>query len=230
MRKICLIIEVHQPMRLRTYRFSEIGNNNYYYDDYENEFYTRTISEKCYIPANKILLDLIHKFRKKLKVSYLFSGVVLDQFELYAPEAIESFKSLISTGCVKLLSGSYSNSFGFPGWNKEFNKQVTLQNTRIKYLFRKNSVVFPEKDVFNSNPTDPEVRLYIGNHKSYDNISIGFSCNRNNGESLTAGKLLQFLNADQNKDNDTAVLFIPYEISGDYQNTVLNEFLESLPA
>ncbi len=229
MGKIYLIIEVHQPIRLRTYRFSEIGNNNYYYDDYENEYYTKKISEEYYIPTNNTLLDLIQKFPGKLKISYLFSGVVLDQFALYSPETLKSFKSVINTGCVKLLSGSYSNSCGLEMGYKEFKEQRSLLQKRIRNLFRRNSAVFTDRDIFSSNPIDPEITLFFGNRKSNNYNSAGFSFNKNKKELLTISGLLKILNGGHKGNNDIAVLFVPYGISGGYQNTGLNEFLKSLP-
>ena len=85
---IYLTIEIHQPVRLGTYRFYDIKNNHYYYNDYENEYYIRQLTEKIYLPVNRILLDLIHSYKKNFYLSFLFSGVVLDEFELYAPEMI----------------------------------------------------------------------------------------------------------------------------------------------
>ena len=34
MKTICLYFQVHQPFRYRRYRFFDIGNDHYYYDDY----------------------------------------------------------------------------------------------------------------------------------------------------------------------------------------------------
>ncbi len=54
MRTICLYFQVHQPFRFRRYRFFDIGNEHYYYDDYTNESILRKVADKCYLPANKI--------------------------------------------------------------------------------------------------------------------------------------------------------------------------------
>ena len=31
-----MYFQVHQPVQLRKYRFFDIGDSNYYYDDYQN--------------------------------------------------------------------------------------------------------------------------------------------------------------------------------------------------
>jgi alpha-amylase len=104
MRTLCLYFQIHQPFRFRRYRFFDIGSQHYYYDDYMNESIMRKVADKCYLPANKIMLDLIKKHEGKFKVAFSISGTAIDQFELYAPEVIDSFKKLANTGCVEFLS------------------------------------------------------------------------------------------------------------------------------
>ena len=95
MRSVCLYFQVHQPYRLRTYRFFNIGQDHYYYDDYQNRHIIRRVAEKCYLPANRMMLQLINEFGKAFKVSYSISGTALDQFEQYVPEVIDSFRMLL---------------------------------------------------------------------------------------------------------------------------------------
>ena len=93
-----LVFSGPSAIQIRRYRFFDIGNDHYYYDDYSNESIMRKIADKCYLPANKIFLSLIKKYEGKLKVSFSISGIALDQFEIYAPEVIESFQELAKTG------------------------------------------------------------------------------------------------------------------------------------
>jgi len=69
MKSVCLNFQVHQPFRYRKYRFFDIGNDAYYYDDYANETIMRKLAVNCYLPANKIILDQIKKNKGKFKVS-----------------------------------------------------------------------------------------------------------------------------------------------------------------
>ena len=94
MKTICLYFQIHQPFRFKRYRFFEIGNNHYYYDDYSNESILRKVANKCYLPANKVLLDLFKEYGCRFKVAFSISGTALDQFELYAPDVLESFQKL----------------------------------------------------------------------------------------------------------------------------------------
>ncbi len=80
MKSVCLNFQLHQPFRYRKYRFFDIGNDAYYYDDFANETFLRKVADQCYLPANKIILDLIRKNNGKFKVPYSLTGVVIDQF------------------------------------------------------------------------------------------------------------------------------------------------------
>lgn len=142
MKTICLYFQVHQPMRLKRYRFFNIGNDHYYYDDYLNESIMLKVAQKCYLPANKLLLKLIKEYGCNLKVSFSISGIALDQFRLYAPEVLESFKELAKTGCVEFLAETYSHSLIAFKDENEFKKQVELHSKKIKEHFDYESKVF----------------------------------------------------------------------------------------
>ena len=100
---VCFYFQVHQPPRLRHYSVFEIGQHSHYFDGQKNEAIIRKVASKCYLPANKILLDLINKTGGKFKASFSMTGIVLEQLEKHAPEVIDSFKALVGTGCVEIL-------------------------------------------------------------------------------------------------------------------------------
>jgi len=64
-------------LRLRTYRFFDIGAYHNYYDDYQNRFIMRRIADKSYIPMNKLLMELIKEYGQAFKVSFSISGQLL---------------------------------------------------------------------------------------------------------------------------------------------------------
>ena len=150
MKSICLYFQVHQPLRLRRYRFFDIGNDHYYYDDFTNESIMRKLANECYLPTNRILLDLIKANKKKFKISFSVTGVALDQFEQYAPEVIESFKALSGTGCVEFLAETYSHSLAAMKDQNEFKAQVKAHSTRIRELFGKKPKVFRNTELIYS--------------------------------------------------------------------------------
>ncbi len=135
MRAICFYFQVHQPFRLRRYRFFDIGNNHYYFDDFANQSIMRKVAEKCYLPTNQLMYELIQEYGTRFKIAFSISGTALDQFELYAPDVLESFKRLVSTGCVEILGETYSHSLSALREKDEFFHQVRLHSEKVERLF-----------------------------------------------------------------------------------------------
>jgi len=129
---ICFYFQVHQPFRLKRYRFFDLGHDHYYYDDFSNESILRKVAEKCYLPANKIILDLIQKHKGKFKVSFSLSGLVINQFRLYAPEVLDSFRQLAETGMVEFLAETDSHSLSSLKSRSQFEQQVTIHKKMMK--------------------------------------------------------------------------------------------------
>lgn len=150
MKYICLYFQIHQPFRLRRYNFFDIGNNHYYYDDYLNESIIHRVSSKCYLPTNKILLDLIKKHGNKLKLCFSISGTAIEQFLLYSPEVIESFKKLAAYENVEFLAETYSHSLVALKDKEEFKRQVSLHSQLIKKYFNKETSVFRNTELIYS--------------------------------------------------------------------------------
>ncbi|WP_289053839.1 glycoside hydrolase family 57 protein [Carboxylicivirga marina] len=150
MKSICLYFQVHQPLRLRRYRFFDIGNDHYYYDDFTNESIMQKIVKECYLPANEILLKQIKANHNQFKVTFSITGVVLDQFEQYASEVIDSFKQLADTGCVEFLAETYSHSLAALKDQDEFKAQVKAHSKRIKQLFGQKPKVFRNTELIYS--------------------------------------------------------------------------------
>jgi len=149
-RSICLYFQVHQPFRLRTYRFFDIGHKHDYYDDYANRSIMRKVSEKCYLPANRILLNLIKEYGAAFKVSFSISGSALDQFELYAPDVLESFQKLAHTNNVEFLTETDSHALCSLASRDEFVKQVNSHSDRIESLFGQKPKTFRNTELIYS--------------------------------------------------------------------------------
>jgi alpha-amylase len=135
MRTICFYFQVHQPFRLKPYRFFDIGEDHHYWDDFLNRNVIRKVAQKCYLPMNSLLLELIHQYKGKFKVAFSLSGTFLDQMEAYAPDVLESFQKLVATGQVELLNETYTHSLAAMKSKEEFHGLVKKHQTRIKELF-----------------------------------------------------------------------------------------------
>jgi len=151
MRSICLYFQVHQPFRLRTYRFFDIGVDHYYYDDYQNKRIARRIAQDCYIPANEVLLGLINEFGSAFKVTFSISGSAIEQFKKYTPQVIESFKRLAQTGNVEFLAETYAHSLSGLNDPAEFKRQVEEHSAAIKELFGVTPTAFRNTELVYSN-------------------------------------------------------------------------------
>ncbi len=150
MRSICLYFQVHQPFRLRTYRFFDIGRDHYYYDDYLNRSITQRVARRSYLPANQVILDLIKEYGSSFKVAYSITGLALEQFEKYAPEVIESFQKLARTGSVEFLTETYAHSLASLLSKEEFFSQVQQHSDKIKALFGQRPRVFRNTELIYS--------------------------------------------------------------------------------
>jgi alpha-amylase len=157
MRTICLYFQIHQPFRLRRYRFFDIGNEHYYYDDYSNEAILQKVATRSYIKANEVLLDIIKKHKDRFKVTFSISGPALDQFELYAPEVLASFKKLAKTGQVEFLCETNSHSLVSLTNPEEFEKQVNAHRTKIWKYFEYNPMIFSNTELIYSDQIGAQI-------------------------------------------------------------------------
>jgi len=129
----------------------DIGKNNDYFDDSANKFYLERASRKCYLPTNKVLLDLIEKHGEKFKFCFSITGVFLDQLEQDFPEVVESFQKLVDTGNVELFDETYYHSLAYLVSKKEFVKQVKMHSKKFKKVFGVKPRIFRNTEAMYSN-------------------------------------------------------------------------------
>ena len=156
-KSICLYFQVHQPTRLRLYRFFDIGKDSHYYDDFANRTILRRIAQKCYLPMNAQLLSLIKANKGKFKVAFSISGSALEQFQRFAPDVIDSFRALAETGCVEFLCETYYHSLASLASPSEFEHQVLKHKKAIEDLFGVTPTAFRNTELIYSNAIGEEV-------------------------------------------------------------------------
>jgi len=137
MRNICFYFQIHLPYRLKRYRFIEIGQDHYYYDDFQIEERIRAYVEQSLLPANRTIAEMIRSSNGKFRCAFTISGVTLDQLEHYAPEVIDSFKDLAKTGCIEFMAEPYAHSLSSVFDATEFERQLKLHADKIETLFGK---------------------------------------------------------------------------------------------
>lgn len=154
---VCFYFQVHQPKRLRHYTIFDVAKDHNYFDENKNAQILRKVAEKCYIPTNNLILDLIRETDGKFKVAYSMSGVVLEQLETYAPEALDSFKQLVKTRAVEILDETYYHSLSFFYSKKEFKEQINLHRKKIKKIFNYKPQIFRNTELIYNNDLAKEV-------------------------------------------------------------------------
>ncbi len=156
-KSICLYFHVHQPTRLRLYRFFDIGKDSHYYDDFANRTILRRVAQRCYLPANAMLLDMINENKGKFKVAFSITGSLLEQLDRHCPEVIESFRRLAQTGCVEFLSETYYHSLASLASDTEFKHQVLKHKAAIEHYFGVTPVTFRNTELIYSDAIGAKV-------------------------------------------------------------------------
>ena len=149
MASVCFYFQVHQPYRLRDYTIFDSDSN--YFDENKNAQICRKVADKCYLPANSLMLELIRKHKGQFKISYSITGVLLEQLEMYAPQALKSFQELAETGCVEFIAETYHHSLSSLYSEQEFIEQIMLHKQAVQRLFGQTPRVFRNTELIYNN-------------------------------------------------------------------------------
>jgi alpha-amylase len=149
MASVCFYFQVHQPFRLRHYTVFEKGPH--YFDDYKNSTICRKVANKCYLPANRLLLDIIKRFEGRFRISYSVTGVLLEQLHQWCPEVMSTFDALAQTGCVEFINETYYHSLSFLYSREEFIEQIMKHRELIQNLFGQTPRVFRNTELIYNN-------------------------------------------------------------------------------
>lgn len=149
MPSVCMYFQVHQPQRLRHYTVFDSGSD--YFDDYKNASICRKVAHKCYLPTNRLLLDLIRRWDGRFKVAFSVTGVLLEQFQQFCPEVLSTFDALARTGHVEFLAETYYHSLSFLYSREEFLEQVRTHVETIRDLFGQTPRIFRNTELIYNN-------------------------------------------------------------------------------
>jgi alpha-amylase len=148
---LCFYFQVHQPFRIKEYKIFDIGSEENYFNDELNHEIMRKVAQKCYLPMNNLLLDLIKEHKGNFKIAFSISGVAIEQMEKYAPDVLASFKELADTGCVEFLSETYYHSLSFLYSKDEFRRQVEMHREKVLEHFNCVPQVFRNTELIYNN-------------------------------------------------------------------------------
>jgi alpha-amylase len=157
---VCLYFQVHQPFRVKKYPLFSVGRDHHYFNEEgatsrSNRHILERVSRKCYLPANRLMFELIER-HPGFRISYSFSGVLLEQLEHYVPEALDSFRRLVKTGRVEVLGETYHHSLSFLYSKEEFRRQVALHGAAVRRIFGVKPRVFRNTELIYSDAVAAE--------------------------------------------------------------------------
>lgn len=241
-KSVCLFFEVHHACRIKRYRFFDIGKDHCYLDDFANRTHTQMMAERCYLPANKVLMDLIKAGKGSFKLAFSISGIALQQLQAFAPKVIDSFKALAATGCVEFVGETFAHSLSSLKDAEEFRAQIQLQSELIESLFGQKPKVFRNSEMIYSDAIGQmlselgfqgaltEGAKHVLGWKSpnyvYNNpLSPGFKILLRNA-SLSDDIALRFSDRQWDKWPLTADKFTEWISSVDEQEQVVNLFMD----
>ena len=158
-RGIVLYLHTHQPYRIRKYSAFDTTYNHDYFDGsddnsgFDNERILQKIADKSYRLMNALLEKLLNKY-PDFKLSLSITGVFIEQLENWAPDVLDSFKRLVGTGRVEIISETYYHSLAFFYSRDEFERQVEAHRQKIRDVFGVDMKVFRNTELTILLPTE----------------------------------------------------------------------------
>ena len=126
---------MHAPYKMKRYRFFEIGQDHYYYDDMQTEEHLDYLVNASYLPLCNTIKEMIRLSKGRFHCALSVSGTTLEMFQQFAPEMIDVLNELAATGCVEFVATPYAYSLASVYSETEAVEQLQLQQAMVKELF-----------------------------------------------------------------------------------------------
>ncbi|MCA1813810.1 MAG: glycoside hydrolase family 57 protein [Halobacteriales archaeon] len=149
---VTVYFQVHQPWRIKPLRSTDqVQGTDYWYHDKNKAVFDR-VAEKCYLPANALLLNLLKRHEGRFRISFSLSGVFLEQAKAYRPDVLASFQELGRREDVELLGETYAHSLaGLWEDQRELVEQARIHREMLRDLFGKEARVFRNTELIYDN-------------------------------------------------------------------------------
>lgn len=152
MKSVCFYFEVHQPYRLKWFWPDDHTGFERYFDNKTNREIFEKVSHKCYLPANRTMLDLVDGYGGKFKISLSVTGTLLSQCEKWDKDVLDTFRQMAETGCVEFLDETnYHSLAGLFDDRDEFREQILEHRENIKSLLGVEPQVFRNTELLYNN-------------------------------------------------------------------------------
>jgi len=160
---VVLVFEVHQPYRLdvrardKLLELAASGRRagleeleRLYFDVELTERVFRKVSSRCYRPATELFLRLLDE-HEGFRVSYSFSGVLLEQAERWDPDLLDLFAQVARHKRCEVLGQTYFHSLAYLISRSEFVEQVEAHRRLVRDLLGAEPRVFENTELIYDN-------------------------------------------------------------------------------
>ncbi|MBP1910630.1 glycoside hydrolase family 57 protein [Methanolobus bombayensis] len=217
MNSICPFFEVHQPYRLRWFWPDNKQGFDRYFDEGVNKEIFHKVAGKCYIPANRTLLELIDSTDGFFRASMSVTGTLLEQCMEWGEDVLDTFCDLAETGCVEFLDETCYHSLASLFEDKtEFMDEVKEHRDLMSELLGVTPRVFRNTEM-----------LY-NNNVAHFTAELGYDAILTEGiESILHGRSPDHVY--KAKYSDIAVLLRNYKLSDDIGYRFSSRWWEEYP-
>lgn len=151
-KSVCIYFQMHQPYRLRWFWPDSTIGFGRYFDEKANERIFKKVADKCYLPANELLLRLIDGHKGEFRFSVSVTGTLLSQCEQWGPDVLDDLKQMAASGCVEFLDETYHHSLSSLFEDKtEFKEQVREHRDKVHQLLGCKPAIFRNTELLYNN-------------------------------------------------------------------------------
>jgi len=160
MRNISFCFQIHAPYRLKRYRFFDIGQDHYYYDDMQTEDQISWLAQTSYLPLLGTIKEMVAMSHGKFHCGLAISGLTLQLCEQFAPEVVDLLKELADTKAIEFVAVPYSHSLASEYDLNEFEEQMRQSLTLIEELFgQKATTAWNSELIYSDELADREIKM-----------------------------------------------------------------------
>ena len=147
MKNICICLRIHQPLRLKRYRFFQMGSDHFYLDDNKNRSNTQQAVYNNYIPTVEMVERLCNKWNDEFAVSISISGAALEQMREFSPLMIDRLKKLAGHKQIEWIAETHPHSLSSLFDRNEFATQVENYRKLLWEILEVESETFRNTDL-----------------------------------------------------------------------------------
>lgn len=152
MTSVCVYFQAHQPFRLKRFWPDDKSGFFRYFDERSNREIFERVAQKCYIPANKLLLNSLDEYKGEFRFSYSITGTLLEQCELWGKDVLESFRQMAETGAVEFMDETFYHSLSSLFEDKgEFIEEIKEHREHMHDLLGVKPQVFRNTELLYNN-------------------------------------------------------------------------------